>query len=308
MRIKLVGIVVLMLIAATTISVVGVVNESEDNTIDFKGGIFRQLPSLPDEPMPNFLGSDLNLEWQVYEDFSGLNRPICHIHWWGLTVIRDNDTWYPGSPESMTFDIIFYENNNGEPGLVVFSFEDVIPEYVETGIIYDYPDEWQDGPFELYHFDVDLGLCFDLTCGWVSIISKNSPTDSVLGWIESPDGNGNLYHNDIERDMDVSFILAEIGDPEIDVAINDGLGVSVDITNIGNETLSNIPIDIVVFGGFLSKTKVNKRVTINIEPGETKSIKSGLILGFGKIAIGIIADDVVKYTSGFQLLIFTKIQ
>jgi hypothetical protein len=307
MKIKIVGIIVFMLISATTLPVVGIINEPIENPIDSKGGLFRQLPNLPGNPMPNFLGSDPNLGWQVYEDFSGITGPICHIHWWGLTVIRENDTWYPGTPEDMTFDIIFYENNNGEPGLVIFSFEDVIPEYTETGIWYEYTDKWPDANFELYHFDVDLGLCFDLTCGWVSIISKNSPTDSIIGLIESPDGNGKLLHNDIEREMDISFILAEIGDPVLDINIGGGLGVTVEITNIGNETLSDIPVDIVVYGGLFSKSKVNKREMVNLESGETTSVKSGLFLGLGKIAIGVIADDVVKYTSGSQLLIFTLI-
>lgn len=307
MKIKIVGIVVLMLITATTIPVIGVMNESEKNPITNKGGIFRQLPSLPDSPMPYGLVSDPNLGWTVYEDFSGLTLPICHIHWWGQTVIRQNETWFPGSPEDMTFDIIFYENNNGEPGSMVFSFEDVVPEYTGTGIMYDYPDEWPEGPFELYHFEVDLGLCFDLASGWVSIFSKYSPTDSIFGWIESPDGNGKLYQNDIERDMDVAFLLAEIGDPEIDVNIGGGLGVTVEITNIGNETLIDIPIDIVVYGGLLSKTKVNKRETISLDPGDTTTVKSGLFFGLGKIQVGVIADDVVRYTSGSQLLIFTLI-
>lgn len=307
MKIKIVGIIVFMLIVATTLPVVGVVNESENNPIINKGGIFRQLPSLPDDPMPYGLVSDPDQGWTVYEDFSGLTLPICHIHWWGQTVIRQNETWFPGSPEGMTFDIIFYENNNGEPGSVIFSFEDVVPEYTGTGIMYDYPDEWPDGPFELYHFEVDLGLCFDLTCGWVSIFSKYSPTDSVFGWIESPDGNGKLFQNDIERDMDVAFLLAEIGDPEIELNIGGGLGVTVEITNIGNETLTNIPVDIVVYGGLFSKTKINKREAVNLNPGDTTSIKSGLFFGLGKIQVGVIADDVVKYTSGSQLLIFTLI-
>jgi hypothetical protein len=307
MKIKLVGIVVLMLIVATTLPVVGMINEPIESPIDNKGGLFRQLPFLPGNPMPNFLGSDPDLGWQVFDDFSGLVGAICHIHWWGLTVIRDNDSWYTGDPGDMIFDIIFYENNNGEPGSVVFSFDNVIPEYNGTGIMYDYTDEWPDALFELYHFEVDLGLCFDLTDGWISILSKNSPTDSILGWIESPDGNGKLKHNEIERDMDVSFILAEIGDPELEIDIKGGLGVSVEITNIGNKTLTNIPVDIVVYGGLLSKTKINKRETVNLNPGDTTSIKSGLFFGLGKIEVGVIADDVVKYTSGSQLFIFTLI-
>ena len=81
MKTKLVGMIVFMLISATTISVVGIVNEPNEILINEKGGLFRQLPSMPENPMPNFLGSDPGLGWQVYDDFSGLVGAICHIHW-----------------------------------------------------------------------------------------------------------------------------------------------------------------------------------------------------------------------------------
>ncbi len=312
MRIKLVGIFVMMLLVAITLPVVGTMNTLDDN-IDYqkigdRGGVFRQLPSLPGNPMPYGLVSDSQMEWKVYEDFWEVSKPICHIHWWGQAVKWMNDTWHPGDPEGMIFDVTFFADDNGEPGVEVYSFENVTPLIVGTGIMYDYPDEWPDGPFELYHFEVDLGLCFDLSNGWVSIIKKYSPNDSVFGWQESQDGNDKLYQNEIERAMDVAFILAESGDPELEIEINSGLGVTVKVTNIGNETLTNIPIDIMVYGGMLGNINKQVRETIHLDPGDTASVGSGLFLGLGKIIIGIFADDVVEYKSGFQLIIFTKVK
>jgi hypothetical protein len=303
LKIKLIGIIVFMLISATTLPVVGIFNEPYESPIGGKGGLQRQLPSLPGSTMPSFLESEISLGWQVFDDFSGLSGAICHAHWWGFTVIKDNDTWLPGNPDDMEFEITLFEDDGGEPGSEVFKFESIIPEIIGTGIIYDYPD----GSFELYHFEADLGICLDLPNGWISINSKNSPTESVLGWIESPDGNGKVFHNDNEIDMDVSFILAEAGDPVIEISISGGLGVSAGITNIGNDTISDIPVDIVVFGGLLSKTKINNRETISLEPGETVTVKSGLFFGLGSIKIGVIADDVVEYTSGNHLIVFSLI-
>ncbi len=311
MRIK-VGIFVMMLLVATTLPVVGTMNTSDDNTyyqnIGDRGGVFRQLPSLPGNPMPYGLLSDIQMGWQVYEDFGDVINPICHIHWWGQAVKWMNDTWYPGDPEGMVFDIFFFADDNGEPGMEIYSFTDVTPLIVRTGIMYDYPDEWPDGPFELYYFEADLNLCFELSSGWVSIIKTFSPSDSMFGWQESKDGNDELYQNEIERTMDVSFILAESGDPELEIEINGGLGVTVMVTNIGNDTLTNIPIDIMVYGGIFGKINKQVRETINHDPGDTVSVGSGLFLGLGKIIIGIFADDVVEYKSGFQLVIFTLVK
>jgi hypothetical protein len=309
-KIRLVGIFVLMLLVANTIPVLGTINDLENNikTIGERGGLFKQLPYLPENPMPYGLVSDTSMGWQVYEDFWGVVNPICHIHWWGFVVKYENDTWYPSNPEGMIFDVIFFEDSSGEPGNVVFNFEDIAPDFTGTGIMYDYPDEWPDGPFELYHFEADLGLCFELESGWVSIISTSSPSDSVFGWFESPDGNGKIYQNNLEYDTDVSFILAESGDPSLELELKGGLGVTGSFTNIGNETITGATVDLFIYGGMLGK--INKHVQITIDelpPGETGSIGKKLLLGFGKISIGLIADDAVHYTSGLQLLLFTKI-
>ena len=53
MKKKIVGIFVCMLLIATAIPVVGIINEEENHQkICNRGGIFRQYPSPYDEPMP----------------------------------------------------------------------------------------------------------------------------------------------------------------------------------------------------------------------------------------------------------------
>ena len=91
-------------------------------------------------------------------------------------------------------------------------------------------------------------------------------------------------------------------------SVKGGFGGAIEISNTGTETLNDIPVEVVVFGGILGKINVKIEETISVlEPGETVSVKTGILLGLGKIAIGVIADDVVSYNKGFQLLILTVV-
>lgn len=311
MKIKVIAIFVIAFLVATTIPAFGKIVEkdsiSDYQNIGEKGGLFRQLPSLPDDSAPYGLISDLQMGLQVYEDFWEVPNPICHIHWWGHAIKSINDSFYPGDPEGMVFDIIFYEDESGSPGNDIYTFSDISPSIIGTGVFYDHPD-WSEGPSELYYFEADLSLCFELSDGWVSIIKKYSSNDSIFGWAESSDGNDNLFQNDTQLTRDVAFILAESGEPELEIDVKGGLGASVKVINIGNETLTNIPVDIMVYGGMLRKINVQVRETINLNSGDTASVGTGLFLGIGKITIGIVADDVVEYKSGFQLLFLTIIK
>jgi hypothetical protein len=146
----------------------------------FRDGLFTQLPALPGDPMPWGWTSSSPFWYKCFENFWGINNPICNIHWWGDTFLWDGDTAYPGDPEGMTFNIVFYEDDNGEPGDVVCSYIDVIPLFTRTGIMYDYPDE-PEGPYEMYYFETQLDPCCELSEGWVSIQSIYSPIDSFFG-------------------------------------------------------------------------------------------------------------------------------
>ncbi len=312
MKKKILGIFVCMLLIATALPAVGTMTEQDYNSsnqnIGDRGGMFRQLPSPPVDPMPYGWISDSQMGWQVYEDFWEVSSPICDIHWWGGTPIWMNETWYPCNPEGMTFDIIFFEDEDGMPGNVSCSYDDISPIITPTGIMYDYPDEFPEGPFELYYFEADLNPCCNLSNGWVSIIKKYSPNDCTFGWHESPDGNDKIIQNINWRSTDVAFILTDGEEPDLEINIKSGLGATIEVTNSGNETLTGIPVDVVVYGGLLSKINVHVRETISLDPDETKPVGTGIFLGLGKIAIGVIADDVVEYHSGLQLFIFTIVQ
>jgi len=312
MKLRVAGAFVITLLVATASQALGTIiekdNYSDCQNISNSSGLFRQYPSPPADPMPYGWISDLQMGWQVYEDFWEVSNAICHIQWWGQVVKRMNDTWYPGDPEGMVFDIIFFENDSGKPGIEFYRFEDISPSINGTGIMYDYPDEFPHGPFELYYFEAEFNLCFEMVEGWVSIIKTYSPSESFFGWSESLDGNGRLYQNEIERPLDVAFIIAESGEPNLEINIKGGLGVTAYFTNIGNETITDIPVDLVIYGGMFSKINKHDRITvITLPSGDTGSIGKPLLLGLGKITIGVIADNAVVYKSGFQMLLLTII-
>ena len=154
--------------------------------------MFTQLPAPPGDPMPLPLTSHSPYGWRCHEDFWDITSPICDIHWWGFTTTYIGGIYYPSDPEGMTFNIVFYENDNGMPGDVICSYIKVKPSFYPTGIMYDYSEYPEaEGLYELFYFTTSLDLCCDLSEGWVSIQSIYSPTDSDFSWIESLYGNNN---------------------------------------------------------------------------------------------------------------------
>jgi hypothetical protein len=312
---KIIVMLVCMLLIATALPAVEAMNKLEYNqSIVDRGGIFRQLPAPTVwDPPPVGWKSDITSGFLAYEDFWGITSPICDVHWWGIVGSLDD----PCDPVGMTFDITFYnDDGSGYPGDVVFSYVDVTPSITATGVVYDMT-VYDDTFYELYYFETQLDPCCDLEEGWISILSTGSDNDCFFGWFESFDGNGDAvsygngqwwWHSSTLHSSDLAVILTDGREPDFEIAIKSGFGVTLEVTNSGDETLTGIPVDIVIYGGILGKINVHVRETINLDPSDSASVGTGVFLGLGKIAIGVIADDVVEYHSGLQLLIFTIIQ
>lgn len=315
MKKKVTGIFVCtLLIAASALSVSGaMIKQEKIFSIDGHGGMIRQIPYSPDNPKRDCWGSLLEPFYQVsYENFFDVGSPICTVHCWGQICSYDMDTgkFYHRDSEGMTFDIVFYEDDMGKPGDEVCSYNDVTPTMVKTGIIYKYP--WAPGVWDLYYLKYDLNPSCSLSKGWVSICNSNSPNDCVFCWATSPDGDGRAlldYVNFWQDLPDLALMLSDEEETSLEISIKGGFGSTIEITNNGAETLTNVPIDIMVFGGILRQINVHiEEVISSLEPGGKTSIETGFFFGLGKIAIGVIADDVAEYHSGRQLLIFTMVK
>jgi hypothetical protein len=169
--------------------------------------IFEQPPiTLSDGYWYSFT-SDRSSGFLCTDDFGELNQWIGDIHWFGATGIynEQDDQWDVGSPNGMHFEIKFYSNNVGFPGVNIATFTDIIPT-IEN---YDTFDGVQ-----MYRFNVIFNSPFFLKNGWVSIQSISSPTNSQFLWLISPTGNKNAMQNgetivlgDNGDNVNLSFIL-----------------------------------------------------------------------------------------------------
>lgn len=143
--------------------------------------------------------SATNVGYLCQEDFSGVTADIGDIHWYGVDLNFDSFT--PGDPSGMQFQIVFYEDNAGSPGTQVAQFSDVTPAYtvyVDTGWV-----------GYVYRFDFDLPSPVSLGAGWVSIQSTSSTDGGSFLWLSSPDGNFNALQNGGSTGDNLAFALTE---------------------------------------------------------------------------------------------------
>ncbi|MBC8384537.1 MAG: hypothetical protein H8E57_03345 [Candidatus Cloacimonetes bacterium] len=122
--------------------------------------------------------SDLAPGYIRADEFWGLESDICDIHFWGITAYYDTQWNACDTEDPMDFEIIFYNDNAGEPGTVQCTYNLTLSR-TDTG--YDY------GVYNLYRWDATLDPCCSLSDGWVSIqgTSVGDP-DCWFMWATSP--------------------------------------------------------------------------------------------------------------------------
>lgn len=215
MKRKIIGIfIITLLITTTVIPVIGVMNEKEISTSSL-GGLFIQTPEIVDW-YETFSNSDRT----VYEDFWGITSPICSVKWWGEFWRFYNNNWNgPYTPEERSFNITFYEDNNGEPGEIVSSYNNILPSYAKSGVFITDPSGYST---ELYFFEYNLEPCCELSNGWISIESVSQDGEISFLIINSPDGNNKHYRYEygymVPKDFNQAFALCdgEIVNPDLE--------------------------------------------------------------------------------------------
>lgn len=105
---------------------------------------------------------------------------------WGFSVVA-NDGLFTCDPTGMTFDVIFYEENSGEPGAVICDLQSVVPFITNTGVQYSGAGLLLD----LYQFDL-AAACNLGTVGrkWFTAQNEQHALDCGFVWLSSPDGDG----------------------------------------------------------------------------------------------------------------------
>jgi subtilisin family serine protease len=90
--------------------------------------------------------------------------------------------------------------------------------------------------------------------------------------------------------------------------IKGGLGVNLVMTNNGTTDITNVSWLIHVRGGILGLINKTVNGTINIPAGGSKTVGTGMLLGFGAISITAKVADEELTATGTQLIIFSMVK
>ncbi len=88
------------------------------------------------------------------------------------------------------------------------------------------------------------------------------------------------------------------------LTLKGGLGVTASITNNGTADAKGAAWQIHVEGGFFQMARMTTSGTVDVAPGETKNVTSGIFLGLGPITIVASVNDAEKTSTGILLLFF----
>jgi len=169
---------------------------------NFSIDVFEQLP--PDEPLPCLdvdtlysqgvhnrtslwgiwtSGEPSWADYTVFENFPSDLFSITDFHWWGLSG-RYDSAWYHCDPAGMTFDLLFFDDVDGQPGAEVCAFTGLTPTMTDTGLLY--------AGFPLYYWEATnlTPACETGRASWVSVKSLANTNDCGLLWTTSPIGDG----------------------------------------------------------------------------------------------------------------------
>jgi hypothetical protein len=109
-----------------------------------------------------------------------------------------------------------------------------------------------------------------------------------------------------QGDFDV-FIAKLSQQGDITFSITSGLGVNVIITNYATKDAIDVPWLIHVEGGILGLIKKTAEGTIDVPAGESTTVRTGLLLGLGPIAITVRVGPDEKTATGTQFIVFSMV-
>ncbi|HIH28442.1 MAG TPA: hypothetical protein HA260_01410 [Thermoplasmata archaeon] len=92
------------------------------------------------------------------------------------------------------------------------------------------------------------------------------------------------------------------------LSISGGIGVKATITNEAATDVNDVPWQIHVEGGIIGKINKTVNGTIDIPAGESVTVKTGMLLGFGIISIVAKVADEEQTATGTQLIIFSMVK
>ena len=117
-----------------------------------------------------------------------------------------------------------------------------------------------------------------------------------IAFTDKRNGNYDIYY--------ASYVAKPTPQIVID-SISGGFGVTAVIKNIGDAPAENLPWSITLTGTIFPGVR-GKNGTISLAPGDTMTIKTGLMVGFGAVTVTVTADTATKSKDFKLLLLFFK--
>ena len=140
---------------------------------------------------------------------------------------------------------------------------------------------------------------------WETAIQVNDEDGTVLEESATADicKLGIVWTDDRMGNYDIFFDTHGIAMPLVNVeSIAGGFGISAKIVNLGTADAVDVPWTITLDGGFVLLGKETQGTIDTLPTGASVTIKSGLILGIGKVDITVTAAQSQKMVSGTVLL------
>jgi hypothetical protein len=242
-----------------------------------------------------FVGSYLTYSQEVAQSFIPQKGILTKIQ----LYIDKNEVYGAKDPYIVAIRKTLQGNNLAEASVNA----DDIPTYNPT---------WID--FHFSEISVNVGETY-----YIVSYSTEQPNSGLFNWGTSssnPYPNGTLYWSQSvgqywTADSGYDCCFKTYGyTPPIQIVVHDGFGVGVQavVKNSGTAEDPNVAWEIQVRGGILGK--INKTIdgTLDLLPGESKTVSTGPFFGFGGLQIIATADQSTKTAVGTQLFFFTIVK
>ena len=238
------------------------------------------------------------MDFGQWGEYSGY--PI-HENNWGIQLnTSGNDNKLDVS--AFKNNVIIVSERDGD--IIAYYGDDPLQnDFSETTIIADADDP------RISHIDENKAVCEfikdeDL---YYAFTEDGGVTWTTQGQVSEEEnvlsGDGCAYGYAYEAEEIIYFAPTDFSQPILQIdSISGAIGISAIVKNVGTAAAENVDWSIVTEGiVFIGGEKSGQ---ITLQPGETKTIKTGLMLGFGNIDVTVTLDTMTKTASGKLLLFF----
>jgi len=143
------------------------------------------------------------------------------------------------------------------------------------------------------------------------LLASDGAAGDAFGFLVSLSGDtafiGACQDDDMGLNSGSAYVFTKSG-ADLTFSIAGGLGVKAVITNNGISDANGVSWQIHVEGGILKMINKTMNGTIDIPAGDTVTVSTGMLFGFGTISITAKVADEEQTATGTQLIIFSMVK